>query len=130
MKRPIYDDKGATLVSNTGIGGTLTTYTVIAQAGTPARITFDPPVRAVAISILAGADVAALDEGLVYCFSAPTTIVAADWLTETINGVPRHKIKQADGIRTHYFDGAAISYIDIKAVGTAVDMDVTIEGVV
>lgn len=119
---------GAGFVANVGINGTPQTQTVT-NTGTRTRFTFDPAISACNISILAGADVAALDEGLVYCFSAPTTGVADDWLTET-NTAPRFKIKQADGVRSHYFNGATVTYVDVKAVGTGVDMDVTVEGIV
>jgi len=122
------DYGGANIVANVGINGTPQTQTVT-NTGTRTRFTFDPPISACNISILAGADVAALDEGLVYCFSAPTTGVADDWLTET-NTAPRFKIKQADGVRSHYFNGATVTYVDVKAVGTGVDMDVTVEGIV
>lgn len=122
--------KGSAGVANTGIVGTVYTYTYTGLGGTRQRIQCDPPIIGCTISVVPGADVAAFDEGVLYCFSAPTTGVADGWLTETNNGVPRHKIKPADGNREHYFDGATVTYIDIIGFGTGVDMDVTIEGVV
>lgn len=119
---------GSVAIASVGVSGTVYTQTAT-NTGTRSRFTFNPPIKACNISILAGADVAAFDEGLVYCFDAPTTVIADDWLTET-NIAPRLKIKQVDGIRSHYFNGATVTYVDIRAVGTGVDMDVTVEGIV
>lgn len=126
----VYQDysSGNAHVANTGLpSGTIHAQT-ITNTGTAQRITFDPPIKGAAISIVSNAATEDPDEHVLYCFDAPNTLVRDAWLDE-VNTAPRHKVKKSDGVRPHYFGGASISYVDVIAKGTTPNIKVTVEGV-
>ena len=112
------------------LSGTPSTQTELALDGTQELLTFDPPIKGCTIQVTSGtAGELTFDDVALFCFDAPNSVVATAWLTET-NQAPRIAVKPADGRVNVYFNGATVSDIYMVAKGNAVDLDVTIEGVI
>ena len=125
----LYTD-GSSHVANTGISGTPYTQTELALDTTQELLTFDPPIKACTIQVTSGtAGELTFDDVALFCFDAPNAATATEWLTEA-NQAPRVAIKPADGRVSIYFNGATVTDIYMVGKGAAVDLDVTIEGIV
>ena len=109
---------GAAYVAAVGFAGVAQTQTKTV-AGSVVKFTFDPAVKVTELKAFPtnGATLGA-DAAVVYCVDPPNDSVAADWLNEA-NTAPREKVSSSDEPDSSYFDGATISTLYAKAVGSA-----------
>lgn len=110
---------GAASVANLGIAGVSQTQTKTVDTTAVVEFIIDPPAKLAEINIFpTNGAVLGTDAAVVYCVDPPNSTVAADWLNEA-NTAPREKIGSSDAAQGNYFDGATISSLYAKAVGSS-----------
>ena len=118
-------------VANIGLPpGTMLTQTKpVVDTATLVTFNFDPPIKAASFELrpTVGATPTP-DEGVVFTYSADNGPLADAFLNEA-NTAPRETLKLDDGIQGRYFNGALISRIDVKGLGTTPTLTLTIGGI-
>lgn len=109
--------------------GTLQSRSVVINDASRKRVIFDPPIKGTSIKVRhANATAITLDQGILLTVDAVNEAVADIALDESQVGV-RLNIMPDDTFQEIVFDGALVSNIDMKGIGDAPDLVVTLGGV-